>query len=478
MKFKKFLKEHYLIIIIILIFLFYRVQVLLNYYSFGFDASIYIGQAKYIYSLGATGYFEPLRPLVLPLIIGIGWLFGFNIIVWGKIIEILFSIGTIILVYIIASKLHNKIAGLISAGLLAITPIYFLYSDKILTGIPSAFFALLSFYFLINKKYWLTGLFAAISFMTRFPQGVLLIAYALTFMILIIQTKGKIRKIFYGNLIKFAIPYVLVVFSYLVFNLFKYWSADSKIEAMFWPFIHGSTTITTSGLWLYSGTFFYYFSQLYKQNYFFMLSFVFLLFYISEKKYKQQHFNFLLIAPILFLIYFTQLPHKEVRFALIFLPYISMLSGIALSKIYNFVENKKKLLVLFFVILLLIIYLKGMPKPSLQEYVEPRVDDVCSFIQENNLIQPVILTTPYPLYCINNKIDMNLFSIPILLETMQENPDWIIIYAPETFICAPENLTCHEQKQTTLNKFKSQFNTLYYNNNTNYPIYIFQKFIS
>jgi len=476
MNFKKFFKEHYLIIIVIAIFLISRTAMLLKYYGLIFDGSIYIGQAKYIYSLGATGYFEPLRPLVLPLILGIGWLLGLNIVVWGKIIEILFSAGTIILVYLISSKLQNKIAGIISAGLLAITPVYFLYSDKILTGIPSIFFALLSFYFLINKKYWFVGLFAAISFMTRFPQGILLAAYALVFIIILIQTRG--RKIFHENFTKFIIPYTLVVLLYLIFNLFKYSSADSKLEAMFWPFVHGSTTITTSGLWLYSGTWLYYFLELYKENYFFVFCFVFVFFYIYEKKYKHQSFNFLLITPVLFLIYFTYLPHKEIRFTLVLLPYLSMMSGIAIAKIYDFIENRKRLLALFLAVLLITIYFLKIPKPSLQEYVVPEVDDICLFIEENNLTQPVILTTPYPLYCLNNKIDMNLYSVPLLLNTTQENPAWILIFAPKTFPCSQEDLVCEEQKVTALNKFKDKYSLSYFNNNTDYPIYVFKKFTS
>ena len=474
MNIKKLFQQHYLITILLALFLFYRIKVMLDFFGLGFDASIYIGQAKFIYSLGATGYFEPLRPLVLPLILGFGWILGFNIVIWGKIIAILISSATIVLTYMIASKLQNKIAGVISSFLLAITPVFFLFSDKILTGIPSIFFALLSLYFFISKKYWLTGFFAAIAFMTRFPQGILLLAYGLIFVIAVLQAKGKrAKKHFVYKFVQFIIPYTLVVASYLIFNIFKYWSADSKIEAMFWPFIHGNFTISTAGLWMYSGTRLFYFIELFKQNYFFVFFLAFLIFYVIQKKYKEQPFNLLIIAPVLLIAYFTYLAHKEVRFALVFIPYLAITAGIALAKIYGHAQNKKKLLILFFAILLMMIYFLQIPKPSVQEFIAPNADDVCLFINENDLRQPIILTTPYALPCLNNKIDMNLFSIPLLLRSVQDNPKDMLIFAPETFVCPEDDLHCNNEKIDAMNEFKSEKEILYFNNNSNYPIYVF-----
>jgi hypothetical protein len=462
--------------IVIAIFLLVRLKITFQFYSLLFDGSIYIGQAKYLYSFGAIGYFEPLRPIVVPLLLGIGWITGLDIVAWGKFVEILLSSGAILLTYIIGSRLHNRIAGTLSAALLGITPVFFLYSDKILTGIPSAFFALLSFYFFMNKKYWLTGLFAAVAFMTRFPQGIVLIAYLLVFSIMFLQAKK--RKIVCLDFVRFIVPYSVVVLSFLIFNAIKYRAADTVIEAMFWPFVHGSTTIATSGLWLYSGTLGYYFVQLIKQNYLLIFSLVFIYFFIAEKKYLKLNFNFLLIVPVLFLAYFTYLQHKEVRFALVFLAYIAVMSGIAIAKIYEYVANKKRLLILFFAVLLILIYLLKLPKPSMQEFVSPMAEDVCFFVKEYNYKGPVMLTTPYPLHCLDNRIELNLFSIPLLLNTTRDNPDWLLIFAPGTFPCQENDTICNEQKTSALNKFRNNYQQLYLSNETAYPIYVFKKVTS
>jgi hypothetical protein len=470
---KKFLKEHYLIIALILFFLVTRIIIMLRYYGLIFDGAVYIGNAKFLYSFGRSAYFESLRPLVLPLILGLGWLLGLDILAWGKMVELFFSAGTLVLVYVLASRLHSKTAGIVSAILLAFTPVYFLYSDKILTGIPSAFFALVSFYFFINKKYELSGLMAAVSFMTRFPQGILLIAYSATFLALKYQT--KIRKIVNRSFARFIWPYLFIVLLFFIFNYYMYRGADTPIEAITWPFVHGTFTINTMALWMYAGTWSFYFVELFKQNWFFIFSLVFIGFYIYEKKYRQQWFNFLLFAPALLLVYFTYLDHKEVRFALIFIPYLSIMSSIALVKIYEFIQTRKKLLILFFAIFLILVYFLKVPKVSLTEYRSPRVHDICRIMQENNLSQEIILTTPYPLVCLDNKVDMNLFSMPLLLNMTAENPEKPLVYAPNTFPCASGDTECENQKTNALEKFQNQYNLLYYNNNTEYPIYVFTK---
>jgi hypothetical protein len=478
MKLKKqglFFKEHAGISVIVLIFLILRIAVMFVYFNVGFDDSIYLGQAKYLYSFGATGYFEPLRPLMLPIMLGTGWILGADIVVWGKLLALLFSAASIVLVYAIASKLFNKTAGIASAVFFAITPIYFFFADKILTDIPSTFFALLSLYFFIKKKYWLTGLLASISFMTRFPQGVLLPIYAVVFASMFFQSKSKQKKSVVFNALKFLASFSAVVASYLAFNVFKYSSADSKIEAMFWPFVHGNTTITTSGLWMYAHSWSFYFIELFKQNYILALSAVFIVFYFALKKYRDKNYNFILSAVLIFLAYFIQLEHKELRFAIVFLPYAAIMSGISFAWIYSSIEKNIKFLILFFIVALTILAFAKLPIPSLQEYVEPRADDICRAINSNNLTQPVLLTTPYPIYCLNNKIEMDLYSVPYMWTLIEANPNWTIVYSPQTFVCAPNDKECQDQNRITLNRLQNSFNQIYFNNNTVYSIYVFRK---
>src|ERR1700722_417487 len=72
------------------------------------DASVYIQMGKYLFSNGQIGMIEPFRPLTWPLLLGAGFKLGFPPLVWGKILEFLFSIGNILLIYLIGLKVFDR----------------------------------------------------------------------------------------------------------------------------------------------------------------------------------------------------------------------------------------------------------------------------------------------------------------------------------------------------------------------------------
>jgi len=91
------LKDNYGIIILTGIFLLIRIFFLATRYHLpGWDESVYIGMGKYIYSHGAIGLWESIRPINLPLITGAFWAAGLNPILFGEITIMLFASATII----------------------------------------------------------------------------------------------------------------------------------------------------------------------------------------------------------------------------------------------------------------------------------------------------------------------------------------------------------------------------------------------
>ena len=72
------------------------------------DAHVYIGMGKYIFSSGQMGIWESFRPLIHPTIIGVLWKIGLNPIAWGKCLDLIFSITAVLLLYKINFKLFNK----------------------------------------------------------------------------------------------------------------------------------------------------------------------------------------------------------------------------------------------------------------------------------------------------------------------------------------------------------------------------------
>jgi hypothetical protein len=57
------------------IFVFCYVLVLFNFVQpeVTWDESVYVGLGKYLYSNGASGIYEPFRPILLPLVLGALW---------------------------------------------------------------------------------------------------------------------------------------------------------------------------------------------------------------------------------------------------------------------------------------------------------------------------------------------------------------------------------------------------------------------
>ncbi len=163
------------IFFILCLFFLTNILLLANYNSLIWDESTYISLGKHIFSGGELGFNEILRPIVLSSIIGIFWKLGLNVIIISKILAVLFSTGIIYLTFRIGKRMFGVKTALVSVLLVSTYPVFLEYSNKVLTGIPSTFFSLLSVYLLIKKKAGYAGIFAALSFLTRFPQALFFI---------------------------------------------------------------------------------------------------------------------------------------------------------------------------------------------------------------------------------------------------------------------------------------------------------------
>ena len=201
---------------------------------------------KYIYSFGNSGLWEPIRPIGLPLLLGALWKLKLNMVLFSEILIVFFSIGNIWITYLIAKYTFNKKTAMISAFILTITPLFFLYSSYVLTGIASTFFALLALYTYFSKENLkLVGLFCGLTFLFRFPQGLLLIAILLSLfineLIRLHSLKKTIKKLI-GNLKReyfpFLVSFFLTILPFWIFNFLLYRPYTTKVyHAIFRPII-------------------------------------------------------------------------------------------------------------------------------------------------------------------------------------------------------------------------------------------------
>jgi len=289
------LKENILLIFILLIFISFYIFKSNPEADLWWDSSVYISMGKYIYSLGEIGFYEESRPLLWPLMLGFIWKLGLNEIFFGKILVLLFGIGTITLTYLIAYKLFNKKIAILSALLLAFSPTFFLFNSILFTEIPSTFFSLFGFYLLIKRNYSFSGLFFGLAFMTRFFQILIIVPI---YLVLIYSFYKK--KVSISNFLYFIIFFSIPVIPYFILNAFLF-------NNPLFPFLLQAYMSKYTG-WIYNQGIDFYFLNLIKENILVLFSIlgIFLIF-------KNENLTKILI-PLVFLLAFVPynfVLHKE-----------------------------------------------------------------------------------------------------------------------------------------------------------------------
>jgi hypothetical protein len=105
---KKFFKNYWIPITIITLFIIGEIIGMHALSIPSWDASVYVGMGKYIFSHGTMGTWEALRPVGLPLIVGLCWKLGINPYIAGSIFGLLVSVAMLVLVYVFAERVKEN----------------------------------------------------------------------------------------------------------------------------------------------------------------------------------------------------------------------------------------------------------------------------------------------------------------------------------------------------------------------------------
>ena len=102
-------------------------------YPLWWDSHVYLSMGKFLFSNGKMGMWEPFRPLVHPLLLGAIWKSGLNTIIIGKVLDLIFSLASVFLVYRITEKIYSPRAAIIAGMAFATAPLFFQFSGLILS---------------------------------------------------------------------------------------------------------------------------------------------------------------------------------------------------------------------------------------------------------------------------------------------------------------------------------------------------------
>ena len=423
------LRNHIGIIIIIIIFLCANL-IFLNFYNdVWWDSSVYMGMGKYIYSLGHSGLWEDYRMPLFPLILGFGWLLDMDIVLYSRIVSLIFACLALFMTYKIGKESFSKKTGILASFFLAFSYTFFFFSGNILTEIPSTFFVMVSFYLFFKQRYFLSGLFAGISVMFRIFHSFVFIGIFAAFVLCKYNKKGFASKIF-----NYFVGLLCLIGPYLSFNFFMYGDVlrPLKIQTFF---------VHTTAWNLYHGWLFYPI-ELAKENFFLAALFIAPLLIYKNKKLMDHRIFALFASVIFYILFYSFAKHKEMRFMIVALPILYILLSILLFEIYKKMEFKKIAISIFIIMVLAWIFIPFSKISSAISYQQQRNDEALLFFQSkiNEKNGTIWITNPIYALHSNKKIDglLYYYSSKNLIEFVARN-DFDIAFANDCDImCAPK----------------------------------------
>ncbi len=326
------------------------------------DESIYVGMAKWLFSTGhILGYWESFRPPILPILLGLGWLIKIPIIIWGRILELLFSIGILTTVYYLGEKLYRW-AGVFAMAIVAFLPVFFQFGQKILTGIPATFFALVAIIYLQKKKSYWAGIFLGLAFLTRFLFGLESLVVAIAVIIAFIIERAWTSK---ERIVYYVVLSAKLLGGFLTITL-PFFIINQIVHQNFWYAVaEGGRVFTQYNNWIYDLGNIYYFKQFIVQNVFLLFAILGIIFFFTLKYYTKKNKTWqytALLLPFFIGAYLFHVVHKEVRFMIPVFIFLALFAGIGLAKLTITIGKKissTTLKNILFVLLLLVVLFAG-----------------------------------------------------------------------------------------------------------------------
>jgi len=479
----KRLKQHWEIVVLILIFLLVKLAFALRFHNIIWDEAVYLSMAKSLFSFGDIGLWEMIRPPGLPLLLGVIWKFTPNYVFFAELLTNAFAAASIGLIYLMGKELHSKETGLLAAFFLAITPIFFLYSGYILTGIPSAFFIMLSMYLLFKRNFIWAGISAGVASQFRFPHGLFVVTAILAMGLThyFIKNKHLIK-----NIKEFALSFGAIHIPFLIFNFFMYNAETSRIHhALFRPWILGSTHTQNPAEALYAPwvqKYFYYAINLFQQNKLLVFALLGLILYFTLKKFKDFKFNLLIVTLLFYAGFFSYIINKQLRFSIGFLYIVCLLAAFAIMYVVKELHKRKHFksikwtYVTTAAFLIIFMFSFASVIPENEKYLGYRftappqiVTEFYQYFENNNIQSPVL--TGDPVVAAYND---NLF-IPIYYSLAAANKAYdeyktttgYLVYTNETFYCAPGADWCQDEALAFEQRISE--NTLVFNKTYGHP---------
>jgi len=442
------LKDNSGIILVIGIFIFVNLF-FFNYYGIFWDSAVYIGMGKFIYSFGNAGLWEPARPILWPLILGLFWKIKLNIHLFGQFLSTLASIISIYFVYDLIKKFGNKNAAIIFSLFFSLSIPLIKFSSAILVDIPSMLFSLSAIYLIVKKeKFFIPGILIGMAVLTKFTH---LIFLPIIVLAAILKKEERIKNIIYAVL-GFSIPIApFITFNYILYSDPTYTLVQAK-----WLIEHVVSNYSSST------SAFFYLKNIFIENPFTALSLIPVFILFKSKNWKLALIIAAMLIPLAY--HSFTLNYKHIRYSVMFLPYLFILAGQGYSYLIGKTTKATQYL-LFFLVFIQIGYSFSQIHNEFFEGTDI-YSDFYSYIDNNTIKGELWSTTPAITAVRDVKID-ELMYYPVWdnkkIEKLDKKLDngtkiqYIFINSCD-IPCVNYDQNCPEKTEQLMGKISENFN--------------------
>ncbi|MBD3354964.1 phospholipid carrier-dependent glycosyltransferase [Candidatus Woesearchaeota archaeon] len=307
------------------------------------DELVYLQHAEILSSNKADNYNElEFRPPMLPVMISGAYIFWHNPLI-GNVLVVVMASVSVLLIYLAGKEIFDQKTGLIAAVLLAFWPLHIYFSKTLLVHTTAMFFALLFLFFLKKGEnkgnewfFCLAGVFIGSAILTRFTYLILIPVAGIDF--LLFRKRYDLKKIIFG-----AAGFLAVILPYLSWAYIRFNDP-----------LHTFKTASLIVSWSTRQPWYFYL-----ENLWIFLGFTgvigvcsWIFFRFKDKKINKEEILLWswILLPFIYLSF--KLMHKEVRFLIVALAPVILISAYGVKRILERIKNKTLVFILLIVVIL------------------------------------------------------------------------------------------------------------------------------
>jgi len=338
--------------------------------TFSFDKIYNYGITYLTYYPKLTVYYPPFFHLLITFSY---FIFGVSFFS-ARMVELSFSILSLLSVYLLGKELFDKKVGLLSTIILMTSPLFVFWSRDILIDVPLIFFfSITTFFYLrwLRKKdtrfFILSIITGSLGVLTKWQS---LLMFPILFLYILFVYRKKLKQLILAFILTALIicPYLFVSYKIDSFSL-QYRAGTLTGESMNFP------------QWNELRGWTYYIEALLFDQFFFPFSLLIFFSFIYYLFKGKKHRKFILIWILIFYLFFVYYSDKRARFTM---PYLPIFSIVFSAVFFNFIKQYKKFAKPLLGLLIFLILAQSYYSFSLLPHFNEPVDDIISDTFEPN----------------------------------------------------------------------------------------------